>query len=381
MRGSAARAKEMAEDPESLAKAVARVREKFYAKNVQAVKDSKLSLAEDLAKKAGFVEIYPLSEDLVLAVAGALEEADFKSGSSYIGELKLKHIELDYAIGPSLGRILKKVADALNRGLGPTNKAPEVKISELTFDSMVESRSKMLGLFDSYVVAEAWLLRSDELQFLNCGDKFVKDHHLDNSSDVTLRLPTSKTDQRGNGASRRLSCTCGSRASDTMRCAPCAVRRQLLRVNTKFESPLQKIGEDNRPLFPSVDGGRLSKPQLLKEWEALTACPSLNPTGPSPRRSGAKRYARQGLSLWQIQFLGRWAASTVVQYVGEALEDVTAGWSKASDSSELRLHHTSEEKASSSSTPRAASSSMVDNIGTTGTVAQLSVRIDQMEQF
>ena len=210
------------------------------------------------------MDIYPLSENLVLAVAGALEEADFKSGSSYIGELKLKHIELD---------------------------------------------------------------------------------------------------------------------SDTLKCAPCAVRRQLQRVNMKFEAPMPKHVEDNRPLFPSLYGSRLSKPQLLKEWESLTACSELSPSGHSPRRSGAKRYARQGLSLWQIQFLGRWAASTVVQYVGEALEDVTAGRSRSIDSSCLQVHHASLEKASSSTTPRAAIANMADHLGTMGTVAQLSGRIDQMEQL
>ena len=44
-RGSAALAREVAEDPDRLAAAVSKVRKKFFAKNVQGVKNSKLALA------------------------------------------------------------------------------------------------------------------------------------------------------------------------------------------------------------------------------------------------------------------------------------------------------------------------------------------------
>eukprot|EP00972_Heterocapsa_arctica_P088751 13086702-Heterocapsa_arctica.AAC.1 len=33
-----------------------------------------------------------------------------------------------------------------------------------------------------------------------------------------------------------------------------------------------------------------------------------------------------GYSLWMIQFIGRWAASSVLGYVEEAMAEVTATW-------------------------------------------------------
>ena len=39
-----------------------------------------------------------------------------------------------------------------------------------------------------------------------------------------------------------------------------------------------------------------------------------------------------GWSLWQIQFMGRWAASTVVDYVEDAMAELTSTWSSSSGS-------------------------------------------------
>ena len=148
--------------------------------------------------------------------------------------------------------------------------------------------------------------------------------------DVTLRLPTSKTDQRGNGASRRLTCTCKLlvEAGDFLpeACPVCAVQRQVSRLHSLFGWAIDD-DRTGKPLFPRADGSRASKVQLVQAWCMATA-QSEKPSGHSPRRSGAKRYARQGWSVWMIQFMGRWAASTVLEYIEEAMAEVTACWAK-----------------------------------------------------
>ena len=37
-----------------------------------------------------------------------------------------------------------------------------------------------------------------------------------------------------------------------------------------------------------------------------------------------------GWSVWMIQFMGRWAASSVLEYIEEALSEVTASWARTS---------------------------------------------------
>ena len=116
-----------------------------------------------------------------------------------------RHIELDFAISPALDRTFKKVNDAITRGLGPAKKAPEVKLSAIqyTVDSSV------VGAADAYVVSLHWLLRADETENLLLGKTSLVLHgSRTDPGDVTLWVPTSKTDPRGNGASRRLTCIC-----------------------------------------------------------------------------------------------------------------------------------------------------------------------------
>ena len=84
-----------------------KVRSKFYAKNVETTKSSKLALAEELATLGGCEPIYPLSEVTLLSVAGALDSAGYRH------------------------QAFKKVTDAVTRVSGPVKKAPEVKLSNI----------------------------------------------------------------------------------------------------------------------------------------------------------------------------------------------------------------------------------------------------------
>ena len=308
--GCAATARRVARDPAARKAAQIKVRSKFYAKNVEAAKFSKLALAEELATLGG-------------CEPGALDNAGYRSAPAYIAELRLRHVELDFAVSPALDRTFKKVNDAMTRGLGPAKKAPEVKLSAIqhTVDTSV------VGAADAYVVSLHWLLRAHETENLLLGMASLVLHGSETDpGDVTLQVPTSKTDPRGNGASRRLTCICkllagvGDPTPDA--CPTCAVRRQVSRLRLLFGWVLDGDSE-TRPLFPRVDGSRASKAQLVEAWGEVTS-QNEKPTGHSPRRSGAKRYARQGWSVWMIQFMGRWAASTVLGYIEEAMAEVTA---------------------------------------------------------
>ena len=184
--------------------------------------------------------------------------------------------------------------------------------------------------------------------------------------DVTPRLPRSKTDPKGNGASRRLTCICKSpvEVGDTLpeACPVCAVRSQVSRLCSLFG---WAIDEDRvgKPLFPRADGSRASKAQLVQAWGVATA-QSEKPSGRVPRRSGARRYARLGRSVWMIQFMGRWAASTVLEYIEEA--EVTACWAKW---------------PAGCLTGNFEASSALRLTGSTGGCPKLSERVDRIEQI
>ena len=188
VRGSAATARWVARDPTARKAAQVKVRSKFYAKNVETTKSSKLALAEELATLGG-------CEPTLLTVAGAL---DSRSASSYIAELRLRHVELDFVISPALDWAFKKVNDAVTRGLGPVKKPPEVKLSTVEHDT----DTLIVGSADASVISLHWLLRADETEGLSLGMTSLFLH------EGMFRLPTSETDPKGNGASRRLTCIC-----------------------------------------------------------------------------------------------------------------------------------------------------------------------------
>ena len=143
--------------------------------------------------------------------------------------------------------------------------------------------------------------------------------------------------------------------------------RQLGRLRRVFEASSNEVlFARGLPLFPTSIGTRPSKAQVVEAWKTLVRPGSaIRPSGHSARRSGAKRRARLGWSLWQIQFLGRWAASTVLEYVEEAMAELTSEWAVG------------DQQGSSSSTAAPAT----PRVGSTGGVPQLSSRIDRLEEL
>ena len=214
-----------------------------------------------------------------------------------------------------------------------------------------------------------WLLRADEAEGLSLEMTSLFLHEgMSGPGDITLRLPMSKTDPRGNGASRRLTCICklpvevGDMLPEA--CPVGAVHRQVSRLHSLFG---WAIDDDRagKPLFPRAGGLRASKVQLVQAWSMATA-QNEKPSGHSPRRSGAKRYARQGWSVWMIQFMGRWAASTVLEYIEEAMAEVTACWVK---------------RPAGCFTENHKNCGAFRLTGSTGGCPKLSERVDRIEQI
>ena len=304
---------------------------KFFAEGTSKVKASKLGLAEDLAVIAGHHEVYPLSEETLEDVAAALLVAGYSSGYSYVSELRLRHQELDHPIGPALLRKFGMVKDALDRGQGPPAKAPEIRPDQIPVALHDDESNIIFGPTRSFITASAWLLREAELADLDFSSRnvvFVSD------SVVSLKLPMTKADQRGVGAERTLQCHCHLASFDeappSRSCGPCALRVQVAKIEEQFGISFDSPAAQGFPLFPTVEGLRPLKTQVVAAWSTALGTPA---KGHSGRRSGAKSRARTAWSLWMIQFFGRWASASVLEYVEEALAQRTHMWSVSSASS------------------------------------------------
>ena len=330
-RGSASLAKEVASDPALLAAARERLCGRWYAPGTVQVKNSKLELVEAVALRAGHTTIYPLTESIVIDISAALLAGGYSSGASYLAELRLAHIERDFAVGPALGRRFQKCSDALNRGQGPPKRAVEVKPDELEFNIYSADNGPLVGSTRSFVTAAAWLLREAELSDLDASSRNISLH---GDGSVTLHIPMSKMDQRGCGASRRLACICSinpyDSASPCKACGACAVREQLRVLKSTFGASLDDPIDTASPLFPDLTGRRPLKSLVIDAWRHASGNPEVS--GHTPRRSGAKTKTRVGWVVVMTQFFGRWGGPTVLSYIEEALSEQTHLWPQASSS-------------------------------------------------
>ena len=312
-RGSLTKALELARRPRELKKAKETFVKRFLAANTLAAKNSKRNKVLEIAEATGCGKVFPLTRDIITTVGTAIDEAKIQSGDQYVNELKLMHIEDGHDWNAPLERQLFLLKKALQRHKGPEQRAKEVKpeeISELTW----EARSTKFRGHErpawSYAFACIWMLRAAEATKVKV--KHVRLDHL--TKTVSLIIPYSKTDQRGKGVTRTLTCMCWEGTCGRWCAWGLAIRSLAEHTDGSGEAPLFK------GVLKSGKRG-VSKAQMVRGWSRDV---TEEITGHSARRSGAMHYTREGLDIATIGFLGRWKSSAVLRYVEEALSEMPA---------------------------------------------------------
>ena len=279
---------------------------KFFAESTWASKDSKRRRVMEIASTLE-IQLTPVNAETIVEVATVLDEAKLKSADQYLAEIKWMHIEENYKWDEFLERRLAQCKRALKRDSGPERRAKEVKlesIDERTWQKKGGGGQKApLRVAWSYAWAMVWMLRSVEAAAVK-----VRHVKLDWSErKVELTIPKSKMDQAGKGVRRTLAC-CGASVCGRA-CAWWLAVRAFSEAGSSEEGPL----------FPMTGGGRCSRLQLVASWQKEL---DGDMTGHSGRRSGAMMYARNGLQLFDVAFLGRWKSSAVMRYIEEAMEQL-----------------------------------------------------------
>ena len=159
------------------------------------------------------------------------------------------------------------------------------------------------------------MLREIELSHLLLRNATLKDRS------VALHLPVSKVDTRGAGATVTLLCSCDH---SELGAKLCPFHQALRFIELRTEQTAAS-GEEDPYLFATPNGEPLAKAAFVAEWQALAPPGHEQLGGHSARRSGAKWCARLGWPLATTQKVGRWAGSTVLEYVEEALHELPVG--------------------------------------------------------
>ena len=296
----------------------------FYSETSRAPKDSRRLTIKKLLKS----EVVKLDVVKIKLIATAFKEAGYKSGSSYLAEAKLMHVEEGGDWTPQLDRVFKMSKRALDRGKGPRKKAPEVPV-QVRREALIRKKklnTKVLFPRELFQFGIAWMLREAEIRFFE-----VRDLTVDwQKKRITLCWRTSKCDQSGEEVRRTLQCLC---AGDM-----CAWECPFFSTIDLLDKVKKAKGSHSK-LALNGDGSPLRKAQLLEAWCEVF---EMKATGHSARRSGALHYIREGWDIPQVGYLGRWKSAMILEYAKEALEltpankaSVPSSWTSGSSHMEV----------------------------------------------
>ena len=174
----------------------------FCSETSRAPKDSRRLTIKKLLKS----EVVKLDVVKIKLIATAFKEAGYKSGSSYLAEAKLMHVEEGGDWTQQLDRVFKMSKRALDRGKGPHKKAPEVPV-QVRREALTRKKklsTKVLFPRELFQFGIAWMLREVEIRFFEVRDLVVDWQ----KKRITLCWRTSKCDQSGEEVRRTLQCLC-----------------------------------------------------------------------------------------------------------------------------------------------------------------------------
>lgn len=286
----------------------------FYANSSRGAKESRKATVRKLMA-CGERSKVALDPTRIKQLSTVLKDLGYKSGSVYLSEAKLMHIEEGGEWTALLDRTHKLCIRALNRGKGPKKKAPEIPMEtrKIAAEKVAGQVGEVCFGRELFVFAMVWMLREVELV------DFYTSSLLFNFPEkrVTLCWEVSKTDPSAEGVRRTLQCWCGGA------CSPeCPFW-----VSCNLVSKIEAVRGTGSRLALTVEGKTPKKQQTIATWCKVF---SMKVTGHSARRTGALGYIRDGWEVSQVAFLGRWKSDMILEYAREALESMPVNKSKPS---------------------------------------------------
>lgn len=94
---------------------------------------------------------------------------------------------------------------------------------------------------------------------------------------------------------------------------------------------LQRLAAGASKLCVEKGKKMATKAMLVSSWQTIF---KQRDTGHSARRTGALSYIREGWSISQVAYLGRWKSSVILQYAEEALASMPANRTQESSAQE-----------------------------------------------
>ena len=285
-----------------------------YAPTTRKAMQAKTATLMTLISDAG-VDVVPITVDSMNVIAAALKEGGYRTGTFYLGLWENMHREAGHAWTTDLAQAKQWAKRSMERGMGPARRAATVVLEK------VVAQTGENEFLDVVVVGSLWMLRGAELAGLLVEQATLSKDGLS----AALMLGAHKTNVEASWCERSLIGSCKQGDLGSRLCPVHALGRLLHRRGAGGTVAKQ-------PLIPGRSG------QALTHEEARTlirkACKEKTLSEHSLRRMGAQFYARRGIGLQVIQYLGRWGSAAVEKYVAEAVAG-KASWAPLIAATEL----------------------------------------------
>jgi hypothetical protein len=258
-------------------------------------------------------------------LAAALKAGNYRTGAAYLQIAKKAHIVAGHDWNAALSICLKDSERSITRGIGPPTHAKDFALEDLAAAKMKLGKvikGSPVCPIDVGICMSLWMLRGIEAASL-LGEQMT----IDKARTVAvLNLGPTKEDVKGRGCRRTLVCACSKTAEVTMNICPVHAMSRILEKRDELGLT------PKHPLFPSKKGRASTVQGVCRTYSMILGT---RLTEHSFRRAGAQYYAKRGIGIGLIQFIGRWGGETIYRYIGEALDTVAMNAAKLAASGSL----------------------------------------------
>ena len=319
-RGNATRLHDVIHDNAAFEKALEQFKEDKIASSNKAAHDSRRGWWSSKAALMN-LQAYPMTPQSVDVMGTLLKIGKYRSAALYFSAAKQMHIEQGHVWDNRLDQAVKSALRSCLRGIGPDKKCPSFDLTKVCDMKPVEPCSGGPRFpKEAIIVFAHFACREVEASVRLRKDILLTEGPV--CGIVSLWLPASKTDPKGNGCLRRHGCTCQTHPD---RC-PVRAARKIYDYGTMRgatdDDPFLSTEDVKQPPTKAamIEAFRMVAKALGWKSEEVKAM-----TGHVLRPTGAQYLARCGVEYYKVQLFCRWGSDTILRYLREApLEDSEA---------------------------------------------------------
>eukprot|EP00435_Cladocopium_sp_Y103_P041955 s490_g11.t1 len=273
----------------------------------------------------GRCDYYPLTSDKISRVAAAFKMCGYRSFANYLSKAKEVHIQYGGDWSSDLQLESRRAVRSVTRGIGPVQQRMPFgidRVIERQRDRAIDYAPLVrdgpigphclvvLGCFFMLREAEASLLLASNVK-LDCVDR-----------QVTIRLPSSKTDPAAASVERSWGCLCTTHGVES-----CPYHLAELQCQFLYKLFGDRASDNTLPFFPTVEGCTVEKLRMVDTLEMMHQQVGLTSTdedghrqigGHSLRLAGSRMLASAGLHVYQIELMARWRSPMLLHYAQTA---------------------------------------------------------------